>query len=106
MLVRGHAAMAPGAVWLLLQRRRLHGLDGAVALGLGLLRGAGRLHVDVGDAGRLGVLRQDAVDLRVGVFGDDVPAVEEARQEAEHAEEDVDEGVGGAEAGFYPDWRR
>jgi hypothetical protein len=30
--------------------------------------------------------------------------VQEAGDEAQHAEEDVDEGVGGAEAGFDPDW--
>jgi hypothetical protein len=28
--------------------------------------------------------------------------VEEAGEKAEHAEEDVDEGVGGADAGFHP----
>ena len=38
----------------------------------------------------------------VGVFGDDVPGVEEAGDVAECGEEDVDEGVGGAEAGFDP----
>lgn len=39
----------------------------------------------------------------LGKLGDDVPGVEEAGQEAQRAEEDVDEGVGGAEAAFYPD---
>ena len=38
-----------------------------------------------------------------GVEGDDVPGVEEAGDVAEGAEEDVDEGVGGADAGFDPD---
>lgn len=37
------------------------------------------------------------------VLRDDVPGVQEAREEAEDAEEEVDEGVGGADAGFYPD---
>jgi hypothetical protein len=40
-----------------------------------------------------------------GVFGDDVPRVEETGDVAEDAEADVYEGVGGAEAAFDPDWR-
>lgn len=39
---------------------------------------------------------------RVRVLGDDVPGVQQAGDEAEGAEEDVDQGVGGAEAGFDP----
>lgn len=38
----------------------------------------------------------------IGVFGYDVPSVEEAGDETKHAEEDVDEGVEGAETGFDP----
>lgn len=38
-----------------------------------------------------------------GVFGYDVPGVKEAGDVAEGAEEDVYDGVGGAEADFYPD---
>lgn len=38
-----------------------------------------------------------------GVEGDDVPGVQEAGDVAEGAEEDVDEAVGGADAGFDPD---
>lgn len=34
---------------------------------------------------------------------DDVPGVQQTRDVAEHAEEDVDERVGGADAGFDPD---
>ena len=41
----------------------------------------------------------------IGVFGDDVPGVEEAREVAEGAEGEVDEGVGGAETDFDPDCR-
>ena len=37
------------------------------------------------------------------VEGDDVPGVEEAGDVAEGAKEDVDEAVGGADAGFDPD---
>jgi hypothetical protein len=67
--------------------------------------GAVGLDVDVGDAAAagLGVLGEGVVGLELGVLGDDVPGVQEAGEEAEHAEEDVDEGVGGAEAGFNPD---
>ena len=42
--------------------------------------------------------------IRFRVEGDDVPGVQQPRDVAEHAEEDVDEGVGGADAGFDPDW--
>lgn len=41
------------------------------------------------------------VVVRVG--GDDVPGVQEAGEETEAGEEDVDEGVGAADAGFDPD---
>lgn len=37
------------------------------------------------------------------VAGYDVPGVEETGEEAETAEGEVDEGVGGAETAFYPD---
>lgn len=50
-------------------------------------------------AGLIGVV----VEWRGRVLRDDVPGVQEAGQEAEDAEEEVDEGVGGADAGFYPD---
>ena len=40
----------------------------------------------------------------IGVFGDDVPCVEEAGEVAEGAEGEVDEGVGGADADFDPDY--
>lgn len=45
------------------------------------------------------------MSVLVGEFGNNVPGVQEAGEEPEHAEENVDEGVGGAEAAFYPDWR-
>ena len=53
-----------------------------------------------------GVGRGDAlvVGALFGVFGDDVPGVEKAGEEAEAAEGEVDEGVGAADAGFDPDW--
>lgn len=41
------------------------------------------------------------VPLRVA--GDDVPGVQEAREVAQHAEQDIDQGVGRADAGFDPD---
>jgi hypothetical protein len=49
-----------------------------------------RLDVDVGNATGLRVWDWFVVTW-VGVFGDDVPGVEKAGDEAEHAEEDVDE---------------
>jgi hypothetical protein len=38
------------------------------------------------------------VIVALGVAGDDVPGVQEAREIAKHAQEDVDQGVGGTEA--------
>lgn len=102
-----YAALSPRPILVLLQLRRIHRLHSSVALGLALLLsrcGAISLHVDVGDAAAgLGVLGEGVVGLELGVLGDDVPGVEEAGEEAEHAEEDVDEGVGRAEAGLDPD---
>ena len=43
------------------------------------------------------------VIVGLGVKGDDVPGVDETWEVAEGAEEDVDEAVGGADAGFDPD---
>jgi hypothetical protein len=40
----------------------------------------------------------------VRVLQDNVPGVQEAGQEAQAAERDVDEGVGGAKTSLYPDW--
>jgi hypothetical protein len=48
--------------------------------------------------GRNGLVAGDLL----GVLGDYVPRVQEAGDVAQNAEENVYEGVGGAEAGFYP----
>lgn len=60
--------------------------------------------VVVCDATAFRVLAADGLVLRarVRVTRDDVPGVDEAGEVAETAEGDVDEGVGGAETGFYP----
>lgn len=101
------ATLSPRPILVLLKLWRTHRLHGPVALLLVLLLslcGAIGLNIDVGDAAAgLSVLGEDVVGLQLGVLGDDVPGVEEAWDETEHAEEDVDEGVGGAEAGLDPD---
>lgn len=43
--------------------------------------------------------------IRIGILEDDVPGVEKAGEEAETAEGDVDEGVGGADTALYPYYR-
>lgn len=74
------------------------------ALGLRLVLAARRLDVDVADAAALAVLRQRLVLVgRLRVLGDDVPRVQQARDEPEEAEEDVDERVGAADAALDPD---
>ena len=59
------------------------------------------LDIVVCHAAALGFLVELLV-RRVGVFGDDVPGVDETREEAQTAESDVDERVGRAEAAFDP----
>lgn len=64
------------------------------------------LNVDVRDAAiaALAVLADLLVLVRwFGELGDNVPGVEEAGDEAEDAEEDVDDGVGGADTALDPD---
>jgi len=46
---------------------------------------------------------RDRVIVVFGKLGDDIPGVEEARDEAQHAETDVDETVCGTDAGLDPD---
>jgi len=78
-----------------------------VSLGALLLRLAVAAVVDEDvDAAVLRVLRDVLVVVvvgRLGVFGDDVPGVEEAGNVAEDEKEDVDDRVGGADAALYPD---
>ena len=77
-----------------------------LSLWLGLARRR-RIHVDVGDATALAVLRELIVVVRaLGELGDDVPGVQEAGDETETAEEDVDERVGAADASLDPDCAR
>jgi hypothetical protein len=75
-------------------------LHGAPLLAISRSRTA--LHIDACYSCVLGVLWQLFV---VGnwEFRDDVPGVQEAGDVAEHAEEDVDDGVGGADATLDPD---
>lgn len=99
---------------MLLRRRsrvRSGGALGAVVHALGRLRlgllgvlALRALDVDVGDAAALAILGERLVLVgRLGVLGDDVPRVKQAGDEAEHAEEDVDEGVGATDAALDPD---
>ena len=71
------------------------------ALAIGLM-----VHIVIGDAAVLALVVGHGLVLVIvgfGVEGDDVPGVEEAGDVAEGTEEDVDEAVGGADAGFDPD---
>jgi len=73
-------------------------------LGVGAVAVAVAVDEDVGDAAALAVLGDGFVlVVRVGELGDDVPCVDEAGDVAKEAEEDVDEGVCGAEAALHPD---
>lgn len=78
-----------------------------VRLAVWWMRGAGlaawMLDIDVCDTAVFWILFECFVFRNVGVFGDDVPGVEEARKETKTAESEVDEGVDGAEAGLDPD---
>ena len=64
------------------------------------------VHVVIRDAAILALVVGDGLVFVVVGFrveGDDIPGVEETGDVAEGAEEDVDEAVGGADAGFDPD---
>jgi hypothetical protein len=70
-------------------------------------RARAALNIDISDVSMLWVLWYFIVLAhRVGIFGNDVPGVQQAGHPAEHAEKDVDDGVGGANAGFDPDGDR
>lgn len=78
----------------------------AVGLRLVLAAAGGRLDVDVGDAAAaLAAVAVQRLVLvgRLGELGDDVPGVQQARDVAEEAEQDVDERVGAADAALDPD---
>ncbi len=77
-------------------RRRRHGIPNITVPAVG--------DVIVGDVLPLGAGLEVFVvgGGRVRVLGDYVPGVQHAGEVADHAEEDVDEGVEGAEAGFDP----
>lgn len=71
-------------------------------------------HVVVGDMGVFDIpapvgardgLVVGVIVVRLGVFEDDVPGVEETGDVAQTAEGEVDDGVGGADAYFDPYWR-
>lgn len=51
----------------------------------------------------LGIVQALVLVVGLGVFGDDVPGMEEAGQIAEGGEEDVDEGIRRAQPALYPD---
>ena len=62
--------------------------------------------VIVGDALVLTLAVGDdfVVVITLWVARDNVPGVDQAGEVAEHAEQNIDDGVGGADAGFDPDW--
>jgi len=65
------------------------------------LRSVGTLDNHICDPVGFGVL-WDRIVVGVWELCDNVPSMEEARKETEHAEEDVYEGIGGADAAFNP----
>ena len=109
------AAHIPRPIDFLSHSRSVRWLHSAVVLGTLWLRNVVRavavsrwttvlrLHVDISHAARFGVLRDHVVLGQLGVLGDDVPGVDESGEETETAEEDVDDGVGGAETALDPD---
>ena len=68
------------------------------------LRPVGTLNNHICDSVGLGVL-WDGVVVGVWELRDNVPGVEQAGQETEHAEEDVYEGVGRADTALDPDYQ-
>lgn len=68
------------------------------------MRAMGRLNIDICDSAAFAVIGDGLVFVGgLGELGDDVPGVKKAGDEAEDAEEDVDERVGAADAALHPD---
>jgi len=85
----------------------VHATTGLLGLRLLAVGAVGRLDVDISDSAVLLIAMNSLVHTgRLREFGDDVPGMEEAGDVAEHAEEDVDEGVDAAESTFDPDRQR
>lgn len=86
--------------------RPIVGLPGGrLAMGLGLAAG---LNVYIGDTvTALMILRYPfvVVIIVVGELGNDVPSVKKTRNEAKDAEQDINDGVGRADAALDPDYR-
>jgi hypothetical protein len=103
----------PRPVLLLLHRRRRRRAVACCALLLRSGSGSVLRHALVA---RTGLLHYDVCHARFGVgyvvvvvlgeLRDYVPGVEEPGEESEHAEENVDYAVDGADAAFYPDLGR
>jgi len=67
----------------------------------------GRLDVDVCDSAAFAIVGDGLILVGgLGELGDDVPSMEKAGDEAEEAEENVDERVGAADATLDPDRQR
>lgn len=60
------------------------------------------IDIVIGDPRVLGIGHCLVLVLRLGVERDDIPSVQKAGNVTKHAEEDVDYGVCGADARFYP----
>jgi len=105
---RGAGAVVVGSAIVLRAGCGLTIVLGLATIGIWSALGARLLaNEDVGDATRLVVLGHLlVVVVRVRELCDDVPGVEETWKPAEAREEDVDEGVNGADAALDPDGQR
>jgi len=116
MMIRAALSRVYNAVLLRLGRRAgmllrsgavVHAALGFVGLWLLAVRTMGRLDIDVCDSASLAIARDSLILVRgLGELGDDVPGVEKTGDKAKHAEENVDKGVGAADATLDPDRQR
>ena len=102
--LRGRVVLRRGALGAVVHAAVLLGLGLVLALALGVMAG-GTLNVNIRDTALVSGERLVLV-RRLGVLCDDVPGVEEAGDIAEDGEENVDEGVGAADAALDPYWQR
>jgi len=86
-----------------LLRRRLHPIGRPIALILPRpVATRSIVHIVVSHRAPLAAVLRHAVVVGLRILGDDVPGVQQARDETEAAQRDIDEGVGAAEAAFDP----
>jgi len=102
---RGRRRLAPVLLLVAAATASLRSVVGSL-LRLSIAVIIGTVDDDVAHATALCILARQGLIFVVGIgeLGNDVPGVDQAGEVAENEEEDVDDGVGAADAALDPDW--